>query len=126
MGEDRLRESTSNRYRRFPRVRVPMPFPCSLARLESRGWFGRLQTDVGLVNDVSLRGVRVTTEAAMKPGDRVSLSLRLPKQAAPADIAVATVRWSKDQAYGLAFQRLSQAAHSRLRKYMVVTARAAR
>jgi hypothetical protein len=99
-----------------------MPFPCSLARLESRRWFNRVQTDAGIVNDVSLRGARVTTDADMKPGDRVSLSLKLPKQVAPAEIAVATVRWSKDQSYGLAFQRLSLIARSRLRKYMAVTA----
>jgi hypothetical protein len=124
MARNNPRVSMSNRYRRYPRVRVPTPFPCSLARIEGRTWFNRHDPEVGVVNDVSLRGVRVTTEAEVKPGDRVSLSLRLPNQTAPADIAVATVRWTKDQICGLAFQRLSQSAHGRLRKYMVITARA--
>jgi hypothetical protein len=112
-----------NRYRRYPRVRVPTPFVCSLLRLEAWGWFRKPSEAVGVVYDVSLRGVRVSTEAAIKPGDRVSLTLRLPKQAVPAKIAVATVRWTKDQVYGLAFQKLSQSAHSRLNKYMTVMAR---
>jgi len=74
-----------------------------------------------VVYDVSLRGMRVSTEAPIKPGDQVSLTLRLPKQAAPAEIAVATVRWTKDQIYGLAFRKLSQSSLSRLNKYMAIS-----
>ncbi len=109
-----------NKFRRYPRVRVPTPFTCSLARLESKGWFRKSCEDVGVVYDLSLRGVRVSTEASIKPGDQVSLALRLPKQAAPAEIAVATVCWTKDQIYGLAFRKLSQTALSRLNKYMAI------
>ena len=114
-----------NRFRRFPRVRVPTPFACAVVRLESTGWFRRASEDVGVVYDLSLRGARVSTEAALKPGDRVSISLRLPKQAVSAKIAMATVRWTKDQVCGLAFQKLSQVDHGRLQKYMTVTARLA-
>jgi hypothetical protein len=74
-----------------------------------------------VVYDLSLRGVRVSTEAPIKPGDQVSLTLRLPRQVAPAKITIATVRWTKDQIYGLAFRKLSQAALSRLNKYMAIT-----
>ncbi|TKS61088.1 MAG: PilZ domain-containing protein [Nitrospira sp.] len=115
------RGSVLNRFRRYPRVRVPTPFTCSLARLESKGWFRKPSEDVGVVYDVSLRGMRVSTEAPIKPGDQVSLTLRLPKQAAPAEIAVATVRWTKDQIYGLAFRKLSQSSLSRLNKYMAIS-----
>jgi hypothetical protein len=73
-----------------------------------------------VVYDLSLRGLRMGTDAAMKPGDRVSLTLRLPKPAGPAEIEVATVRWTKDQTYGLAFRRLSQSSMSRLNKYMTI------
>lgn len=114
------RGSVLNRFRRYPRVRIPTPFTCSLARLESKGWFRRPSEDVGVVYDLSLRGVRVSTEAPIKPGDQVSLKLRLPKQAAPAEIAVATVCWTKDQIYGLAFRKLSQSSLSRLNKYMAI------
>ncbi len=110
-----------NKFRRYPRVRVPTPFTCSLARLESNGWFRKPSEALGVVYDLSLRGVRVSTEAPIKPGDQLSLTLRLPKQAAPAEIAIATVRWTKDQIYGLAFRRLSQSSLSRLIKYMAIT-----
>ena len=48
------------------------------------------------------------------------MSLRLPKQIKPAEIAVATVQWTKDQFFGLAFTKLSPAAQSRLEKYVSV------
>lgn len=112
------RTSVLNKFRRYPRVRVPTPFVCSLARLESKSWFRNPGENVGVVYDLSLRGVRVSTEALIKPGDQVSLRLRLPKQAAPAEIAIATVRWTKDQIYGLAFKKLSQSSLSRLNKYL--------
>jgi PilZ domain-containing protein len=115
------RGSILNKFRRYPRVRIPTPFVCSLAPLEINGWFRKPSENVGVVYDLSLRGVRVSTEAPIKPGDQVSLTLRLPKQVAPAEIAVATVRWTKDQIYGLAFRRLSQSSLSRLNKYMVIT-----
>jgi len=113
-----------NHFRRYPRVRTRIPFSCSLSRLESasRRWFPMHSEDVGVVYDLSLRGIRVSTEACIKPGDLVALTLRLPKQIVPATIAVATVRWAKDQIYGLAFRRLSQSSLSRLSKYMAVVA----
>lgn len=58
----------------------------------------------------------------MKPGDEVMLSLRLPKQIRAAEVAVATVRWTKDQFFGLSFKRVSVVAHSRLSKYVTTLA----
>ena len=114
------RGAVLNKFRRYPRIRVPTPFTCSVARLEPAGWFRKPSENVGVVYDLSLRGVRMSTEASIKPGDLVSLSLRLPNQAAPAEIAVATVRWTKDQIYGLAFRKLSEAARSRVSKYIAI------
>jgi hypothetical protein len=48
------------------------------------------------------------------------VSLRLPKQIKPADIAVATVQWKKDQFFGLTFTELSSAAQSRPKKYVAI------
>ena len=78
---------------------------------------------MGLVYDLSIRGARVSTEAPIKPGDQVMLSLRLPKQIRSADIAVAIVRWTKDQFYGLAFRRLSFDAHDRLKKFVAIASK---
>jgi hypothetical protein len=77
----------------------------------------------GLVYDLSVRGARVSTEAPFKPGDEVTLRLRLPKQIRSADIAVATIRWTKDQFYGLAFRRLSFDAHDRLKKFVSIASK---
>jgi hypothetical protein len=48
------------------------------------------------------------------------LRLCLPKQIKPADVAVATVQWRKDQFFGLAFTELSSAARNRLEKYVTI------
>lgn len=115
-----------NRYRRHPRVRIETPFACALSPLRSRRWLRRPPTNVGLVYDLSVRGARVCTEAPFKPGDEVTVSLRLPKQIRSADIAVATVRWTKDQFFGLAFRRLSFDAHDRLKKFVSIALRSMR
>jgi hypothetical protein len=80
----------------------------------------RPSIDLGVVYDLSIRGARVSTEAEIRPGDEVTLSLRLPKQIKPADITVATVRWMKDQFFGLAFTELSPVAQNRLKKYVAI------
>ena len=115
-----------NRFRRHPRVRIETPFACALSPLRSRRWLRRPPTNFGLVYDLSVRGARVSTEAPFKPGDEVAVSLRLPKQIRAADIAVATVRWTKDQFYGLAFGRLSFDAHDRLKKFVAIASRSLR
>lgn len=115
--------SNLNTFRRHPRVRISTPFSCTLTRVESniRGWLRASDEGVGVVYDLSLHGVRVSTEAEIKPGDVVGLTLRLPKQIAPARITAATVRWTRDRVYGLAFRKISHAALSRLNKYMALT-----
>jgi hypothetical protein len=117
------RVAALNKFRRYPRVRISTPFSCALSRLESKsvGWFKKPQEAIGVVYDLSLRGVRVSTEAPMKPGDLVALTLRLPKQISPATIEIAAVRWSQDQIYGLVFRKLSQSTRSRLSKYIAIT-----
>lgn len=73
-----------------------------------------------MVYDLSIRGARVSTEAEIRLGDEITLSLRLPRQSKPADIAVATVQWTKDQFFGLALTELSLAAQNRLERYVAI------
>src|SRR4030095_1232873 len=120
LASDAPRSPILNRFRRHPRVRIETPFACALSPLRPRRWLRRPPTNWGLVYDLSVRGARVSTEAPFKPGDEVTVSLRLPKQIRAADIAVATVRWTKDQFYGLAFRRLSFDAHDRLKKFVSI------
>jgi PilZ domain len=114
------RTSASNRFRQHPRVRISAPFSCVLSHCQSRRWLRKPGIDVGVVYDLSVRGARVSTQAEIKPGDEVTLSLCLPKQIKPADITVAIVKWAKDQFFGLAFTELSPAARNRLQKYVTV------
>ena len=109
-----------NRFRQHPRVRISAPFVCALSHRQSRRWLQKPGIDLGVVYDISIRGARVSTQAEIRPGDEVTLSLRLPKQIKSADIAVATVKWAKDQFFGLAFTELSPAAQTRLEKYVAV------
>ena len=103
--------------RKHPRVRVLAPFPCSLARvgLLRRG---AVEQGLGIVYDVSPKGARVMTEAVITPGDRIAMRLRLPNQAASMTIETATVRWGKEQTYGVEFEALSPNDHKHLQTFM--------
>ncbi|MBK9305586.1 MAG: PilZ domain-containing protein [Nitrospira sp.] len=107
-----------NKARQYSRVRIPMPFSCSLSSQTTRGWFRKPVHDVGLVYDLSLHGACVSTDAAIKPGDQVSLVLRLNKSTPPVEVAIATVCWTNYQFHGLAFSPLSEASLKRLAEYM--------
>ena len=120
MGKTSPRSSVLNRYRQHPRVRIPAPFVCALSHCQPRRWLRKTGVDLGVVYDLSIRGARVSTEAEIMPGDEVMLTLRLPKQIKSTDIAVATVRWTKDQFYGLSFKELSPLAQNRLKKYVSI------
>ena len=114
------RSSLLNRFRQHPRVRISAPFVCALSHCQSRRWLRKPGIDLGVVYDLSICGARVSTEAEIRPGDEVTVSLRLPKQIKPADITVATVQWTKNQFFGLAFTELSPTAQNRLKKYVAI------
>ncbi len=81
-------------------------------------WLGRGGDGIGVVFDVSMRGAKVMSEAGIQRGDRVSVSLSLPNQVSPMTVEEATVRWEKEQVYGLEFVDLSPVAEMRLRKFI--------
>lgn len=104
--------------RRQPRLRVPAPFPCALAHVGLKKWVSANRGGLGIVFDVSTKGARVMTEADLTPGDHIAISLRLPKQVSAMFVDSATVRWGKDQTYGVEFKALSPIADMRLRKFL--------
>src|SRR3712207_713100 len=79
--------------RRVARVRVPAPFPCSFARVGLKKWLTTERQGMGVVFDLSRRGARLMTEAAIAPGDELAIDLRFPNQASSMFVKVATVRW---------------------------------
>ncbi len=111
-------QQTFAQLRRYPRVRVPAPFPCLLSRVGLNRRFGVEAGDLGVVYDVSTKGARLMTEAVISPGDRIAVSLQLPHHALPTVIELATVRWGKQQTYGIEFEGLSPVADTRLQKFM--------
>lgn len=104
--------------RRYPRVRPVTPFGCSLSSVGGRWWFRKPVRDVGLVYDVSPHGVCVSTEASIKLGEQVSLTLRFAKGTPPAEVAVATVCWTNHPFYGLAFGSISESSLRQLTAYV--------
>lgn len=103
--------------RKHPRVRVSAPFPCSLARVGLLRQ-GVVEQGLGIVYDVSAKGARVMTEAVITPGDRIAMRLRLPNQASLMFIETATVRWGKEQTYGVEFEGLSPNDNKHLQTFM--------
>ena len=107
--------------RRYPRVRAFTPFGCSLSSLVTKWRFRKPVRDVGLVYNLSPYGVCVSTDASIKPGEQVSLTLRLAKGTPPAEVAVATVCWTNHQFYGLTFRSISESSLKQLTEYMNAT-----
>ncbi len=104
--------------REHTRMRVPVPFSCALAEKARPRWFAKKRAGLGVVYDVSLKGARVTSEAPMNPGNQVTVLLRLPKQVAPLAVERATVRWAKDNTFGLEFMHLTSTAAIRLQRFL--------
>jgi hypothetical protein len=113
-------ESVQSELRRQARLRILAPFVCAFSRIGLTRWLADDRAGLGVVLDVSLRGARVMSAVAMTPGDQLAISLRLPNQLAAMN-ADATVRWGKDQTFGLEFLPLSRTAESRLRKYLTLS-----
>lgn len=112
------REPVATQLRKHPRVRVPAPFPCSFARTGLKKWLAVERGGVGVVYDVSSKGARVMTEAVIAPGDQIAISLRLPNQVSSMFVELATVRWGREQTYGVEFEEVSSTAGMRLQKYL--------
>ena len=104
--------------REHARTRIPVPFSCALAEKDRPRWFAKKLSGIGVVYDVSLKGARVSSEAPIKPGDQVTVLLRLPRQMVPLAVERATVRWAKDQTFGLEFMHLTSTAATRLQRFL--------
>lgn len=106
--------------REHARMRMPVPFSCALAEKARPRWFAKKREGIGVVYDVSLKGARVSSEAPVNPGDQVTVLLRLPQQIAPLAVERATVRWAKDQTFGLEFMHLTSTAATRLKRFLAL------
>jgi hypothetical protein len=103
--------------RRHPRHRVSAPFPCAFSLLGLKRWTAVDRNGLGVVLDVSLRGAKVMSAAAMNPGDHLAVSLRVPDQMTAMQLD-ATVRWINDQLIGLEFLSMPLSVETRLKKFL--------
>lgn len=103
--------------RRYPRHRVSAPFPCAFSLLGLKRWTAVDRNGLGVVLDVSLKGAKVMSTAAMNPGDHLAVSFRMPDQVIAMQLD-ATVRWINDQLFGLEFVSMPLSAESRLKKFL--------
>jgi hypothetical protein len=55
--------------------------------------------------------------AAMRPGDHLAVSFRMPDQASALQLD-ATVKWVNDQLFGLEFLSVPLSVESRLKKFL--------
>jgi hypothetical protein len=103
--------------RRYPRHRVSAPFPCAFSLLGLKRWTAADRNGLGVVLDVSLRGAKVMSTAAMTPGDLLAVSFRMPDQVTAMQLD-ATVRWINDQLIGLEFSSIPLSVETRLKKFL--------
>lgn len=108
---------TGEDLRRYPRHRVAAPFPCAFSLLGLKRWAAVDRNGLGVVLDVSLRGAKVMSTAAMTPGDHLAVSFRMPDQVAAMQLD-ATVKWTSDQLIGLEFVSMPLSVEARLKKFL--------
>ena len=106
--------------RRHPRFRMSPPVVLSFARSEVSVSFRGDHQGGGTVVDLSAKGCKVLSHAQVRAGDRLALSLRVPRQAAPLTINPAYVRWVEDGSFGLEWTALPPDVERKLRQLIEV------
>ena len=107
-------------FREHDRLRIPIPFACSISRKGISRWLARDRIGLGMVQDLSMKGARVSSEAPIKTGDQVKVTLQLPQQLGPLAVERATVRWAKDQTFGLEFMHLTFTGALQLKRFIAL------
>jgi hypothetical protein len=81
------------------RLRLPLRCPVIFASDEFVG--------EGTVVDLGVPGCAVESDTAPLPGDYVRLHVLMPDEAGPFQVALAKVRWAKQQRFGVEFLKVS-------------------
>jgi len=68
----------------------------------------------GMLLDLSVRGCRVESKTPVQPGTELRLQIHLSQDSVPLEIAVARVRWSQEQRFGVEFLDVQNEAWKRL------------
>ena len=120
MGNAGSEKDRFTNFREHARLRIQIPFACSISRKGVSRWFAKVRIGQGVVYDVSMKGARVSSEAPFKPGDQVMVTLQLPKQPEPLAVERAIVRWTMDKTFGLEFRRLTFTGALQLKRFIAL------
>lgn len=69
--------------REHVRLHVLVPFTCALSEARASRWFAKKRTGIGLLYDVSIKGVPVSNGASVAPRDQITALPGMPKRTAP-------------------------------------------
>jgi hypothetical protein len=72
----------------------------------------------GMLTDLSVRGCRIESRIAVKPGTELQLNVYLPHEPEPLGITVAMVRWSRGEMFGVEFTDMKDEEWKRLGRFM--------
>lgn len=72
----------------------------------------------GVLADLSVRGCRIESRIAVKPGTELQLKIHLPHEPAPLGITVAAVRWSRGEIFGVEFTDMKDEEWKRLGRFI--------
>jgi len=70
----------------------------------------------GKLSDLSIRGCRVLSGTAVKPGTTLQLRIEVSKGQPPIEVTQAVVRWCRERSFGLEFASLAPAEWARLQQ----------
>jgi len=72
----------------------------------------------GTVVDLSKRGCKIVSDATVRPGTVLKMSLYLPDHGWPLKVQLAEVRWTRGLAFGLEFLCVPLKDYQRLRRVL--------
>lgn len=91
--------------------RFPVQFRSSFSSVNIVGGEGALA-------DLSVRGCRIESRIAVKPGTELQLKVHLPNESAPLGVSVAVVRWSRGETFGVEFMDMKDEEWKRLGRFI--------
>ena len=116
-----MEPSIGNRIELRQHQRQSVPGPCLLSFSQfalSISFTGDAEGE-GTVVNLSAKGCKVESDAAVRVGEAMSLIILLPDQKCPTTVDLAMVRWAKGHAFGLEFISIGASEALRIRDFLV-------
>lgn len=92
------------------RPRIEVDYPVTLSGESGEG--------TGTMTNLTITGGEIESALAVSPGAHFRVHVRLSGARSPIDIAVATVRWQRDNRFGVEFVRFEGNAKAQLQEML--------